>query len=73
MFSRVMEDIFCYNLNNGNMLRKVMVKIGIERIDIQERVTVEVLLDSRATELVMSSDFARKQKFKLKKLKDLYM
>jgi len=68
-----MEDIFCYNLNNGNMLRKVMVKIGIERIDIQERVTVEVLLDSRATELVMSSDFARKQKFKLKKLKDLYM
>ena len=73
MFSRVMEDIFCYNLNNGNMLRKVMVKIGIERIDIQERVTVEALLDSRATELVMSSDFARKQKFKLKKLKDLYM
>ena len=73
MFSRVMEDIFCYNLNNGNMLRKVMVKIGLERIDIQERVTVEVLLDSRATELVMSSDFARKQKFKLKKLKDLYM
>jgi len=73
MFSRVMEDIFCYNLNNGNMLRKVMVKIGLERIDIQERVTVEALLDSRATELVMSSDFARKQKFKLKKLKDLYM
>jgi len=29
---------------------------------------VEVLLDSRATGLVMSSEFARKQGFKLKKL-----
>ena len=28
---------------------------------------MEVLLDSRATELVMSSEFARKQGFKLKK------
>jgi len=30
---------------------------------------VEVLLDSRATGLVMSSEFARKQGFKLKRLK----
>jgi len=29
---------------------------------------VETLLDSRATELVMSSEFARKQGFKLKKI-----
>jgi len=29
---------------------------------------VEALLDSRATGLVMSSEFARKQEFKLKKL-----
>ena len=29
---------------------------------------VEALLDSRATELVMSSEFARKQGFKLKKI-----
>ena len=29
---------------------------------------VEALLDSRATELVMSSEFARKQRFKLKKI-----
>ena len=29
---------------------------------------VEALLDSRATELVMSSEFVRKQGFKLKKL-----
>ena len=37
-----------------------MVKIGLERIDTQEGVTVEILLDSRAMELVMSSEFARK-------------
>jgi len=52
----------------GRTLREVMVKIGLERIDTQEGVTVEVLLDSGATGLVMSSEFARKQGFKLKKL-----
>jgi len=41
-------------------LREVTVKIGLERIDTQERIIVEVLLDSRATGLVMSSEFARK-------------
>ena len=45
-----------------------MVKIGLERIDTQEGVIVEALLDSRAMGLVMSSGFARKQGFKLKKL-----
>ena len=44
------------------------MKIGLERVDIQEGITVEALLDSRATGLVMSSEFARKQGFKLKKL-----
>ena len=48
-----------------------MVKIGLERIDTQKEVTVEVLLDSRATGLVMSSEFAKKQGFKLKKLERL--
>jgi len=43
-----------------------MVKIGLERVDTQEGITVEVLLDSRAMGLVMSSEFARKQGFKLK-------
>ena len=38
----------------------VTVKIGLERIDTQEGVTVEALLDSRATGLVMSSEFAKK-------------
>ena len=45
-----------------------MVKIGLERIDMQEGITVEALLDSGATGLVISSEFAKKQDFKLKKL-----
>ena len=49
-------------------MRKVTVKIGLERIDMQEGVMVEALLDSRAMRLVISSEFARKQRFKLKKL-----
>ena len=50
------------------MLREVTVKIGLERIDTQEGITVEALLDSGATGLVMSSEFTKKQGFKLKKL-----
>jgi len=42
------------------MLRKVTVKIGLERIDIQEGVIVEESLDSSVTELVTSSKFTRK-------------
>ena len=45
-----------------------MVKIGLERIDIQEGITVEALLDSGATGLVMSSEFAKRQGFKMKRL-----
>ena len=47
------------------------MKIGLERIDTQKGVTVEVLLDSRTMGLVMSLEFARKQGFKLKKLERL--
>jgi len=42
------------------MLRKVVVKIRLKRINMQERVIVEVLLDSGGMRLVMSSEFARK-------------
>ena len=49
-------------------MREVTVKIGLERLDIQEGVTVEELLDSGAMELVMSLEFAKKQGFKLKRL-----
>ena len=56
------------------MLREVIVKIGLERIDMQEEVTIEVLLDNRMTELVMSSEFAKKQEFKLKNIeKPIYV
>ena len=49
-----MDNKFCCKLDNGNMLRGVIVKIGLERIDMQEEVIVEVLLDSGAIELVIS-------------------
>jgi len=68
MLSRVVENTSTCNLDKRDLLREVTVKIGLERIDTQERITVEVLLDSGATGLVMSSEFARKQGFKLKKL-----
>ena len=44
------------------------MKIGLERIDTQKGITVEALLDSGATGLVMNSEFAKKQSLKLKKL-----
>jgi len=46
------------------MLREVIVKIGLARINTQEGVIVEALLDSEATGLVMSSEFAKRQEFK---------
>ena len=47
------------------------MKIELKRIDTQEEITVKVLLDSGAIRLVMSSEFAKKQEFKLKKLERL--
>jgi len=55
----------------GKTLREVTVKIRLERIDMQEGIIMEALLNSKATGLVMSSEFARKQGFKLKKLERL--
>ena len=63
-----MDNISYYNLNNKDILREVMVKIGLKRIDTQEKVTVDALLDSGAIGLVISSEFVRKQWFKLKKI-----
>ena len=54
--------------SKGKPLREVTIKIGLERLDTQEGIMVEALLDSGATGLVMSSEFARKKGFKLKKL-----
>ena len=68
MLSRVVENTSIYNLDNKDILREVTVKIGLKIIDTQEGVTVEALLNSSATGLVMSSEFVRKQEFKLKKI-----
>jgi len=57
MLSKVIDNTSCCNLDNENMLREVIVKIGLERIDTQEGVIVEVLLNSGTTELVISSEF----------------
>jgi len=53
------------------LLKEVTVKIGLERIDMQEEITVETLLDSGVMGSVISSKFARKQGFKLKKIENL--
>ena len=74
VLSRVIDNTAGCNLNNEERLREVIVKISLERVDIQKRIAVEVLLDSGTTELVMSSEFARKQGFKLKKIeKPIYV
>ena len=59
MLSRVIDNIFCYNLNNKDILKEVTVKISLERINTQKEVTVEMLLDSSITKLVISSEFAK--------------
>ena len=66
-----MDNISYYDLNNRELLREMTVKIGLEKINTQERVTVEVLLDIGAMELVISLKFSRKQRFKLKKIERL--
>ena len=71
MLFKVMDNKSCYNLDNEDILREVIINIRLERIDIQERVTAEVLLNSEVIRLVMSSEFARKQEFKLKKIERL--
>ena len=53
----------------GEALREVTVKIGLEGIDMQKEITIEALLDSGVMGLVMNLEFVRKQEFKLKKMK----
>ena len=50
-------------------LREVWMKIGLEKIDTHEGVTVKALLDSRATGMFIDRKFAEKQGFKLDQLK----
>ena len=53
------------------LLREVIVKIKLKQKEDKKGIVVEVLLDSSATELVMSSEFIEKNKFKTKRLEKL--
>ena len=50
------------------LLREVTIKIGLKQEEEEERIVIEVLLDSGATGLVISEEFARRNKFKRTKL-----
>jgi len=55
-------------------LREVIVKIELERIDVQKEIMAEALLDSGATSLIMYSEFIRKKIFKLRRIeKPIYV
>jgi len=49
-------------------LREVWMKVGLEKLDTHEGVTVKALLDSGVTGIFMDKDFAEEQGFKLVKL-----
>ena len=50
------------------LLREMIVKIGLKQEEEEEGVVIEALLDSGATGLVISEEFARRHKFKRTKL-----
>ena len=54
-----------------NFLREVTVKIGLKQEEEEKEVVTEALLDSGATGLVMSKEFARKHKFRRMELERL--
>ena len=49
-------------------LREVWMKVGLEKIDTHEGVTVKALLDSGATGMFVDKKFAEKHRFKMEKL-----
>ena len=52
-------------------MREVTVKIRLKQEEEEKGVMIEMLLDSRATGLVMSEEFAKKHRFRRRKLKRL--
>ena len=50
------------------ILREVMVNIRLKQEKDEEEIVTDMLLDSRATELVMSEEFVRKHRFRRTKL-----
>jgi len=55
-------------VEGGKLLKEVLVEIGLKQKDDKKEIIVEALLNSGMIELVMSSEFVRKNKFKKKKL-----
>ena len=53
------------------VLREVTMKIGLKQEEEEERIVTETLLDSGATGLVMSKEFARRYRFRRTKLEKL--
>ena len=55
-------------------MREVIVKIRLERIDVQKEIMAEALLDSGATSLIIYSKFIKKKIFKLRRIeKPIYV
>jgi len=54
------KEVEVRKTKGDELLREITVKIRLERIDTQEGIMVEALLDSGAAGLVMRSEFARK-------------
>ena len=52
-------------------LREVWMKVGMEKLDTHEEVTVKALLDSGATGIFIDKDFTEERGFKLEKLDKL--
>jgi len=50
-------------------LRKVWLKVGLEKLESHEGVAVKALLDSGATGLFIDTTFAKEKGFKMEKLK----
>ena len=61
-------------IKGGKLLREVTVKIELKQKDDKERIVVKALLDIRVIILVISSEFAKKNKFRKKNLnRPIYM
>ena len=52
-------------------MREVTVKIRLKQKEEEKEIVIDMLLDSGATELVMSEEFARKHRFRRTKLEKL--
>jgi len=50
-------------------LRKVWLKVGLEKLESHEGVAVKALLDSSVTGLFMDTTFTKEKRFKMEKLK----